>query len=99
MAEKKSAQEEAEQDMFQSVIEGLLPKITPMIKPATRKFTEFMNDGNTILLRSVNKQVFVYWIKTKDVDKFELKEGAEPAGSYSVDEFIEMIISGKFSDL
>ena len=95
----KTVEKDAQNDMFEALIESVIPLIQPLIKPATKKFTDFMNDGNMIMIRTVKKEVHVFHIKSKDVDKFEMKEGTEPAGIYPMDQFIESLISGNFGNL
>ena len=95
----KTVEKSSQDDMFETLIETVIPLIQPLIKPATKKFTDFMNDGNMIMIRTVKNEVHVFHIKSKDVDKFEMKEGTKPAGIYQMDQFIESMLSGNFGNL
>lgn len=96
IAKVQSEQDKAQEEVMYTLIETLLPKITPMIKPATRKFTEFMTDGNMVVIKAVQDQVHIFHLKENDVESFELKENAQPVGVYAVDDFIEMLLKGNF---
>lgn len=89
----------AQDEMVQTLIESVLPVIKPLMKPATKKFTEWMNEGNMIMIRSVKGEVNAFHIKSSDVESFKLKEGKEPVNIYNIEELIEKILSGNFSDL
>jgi hypothetical protein len=90
-------QNEAQALMIETLMETFLPKIKPFIAPATKKFTEFMQDDNMIMAKIVNGKVFFFHIKESSVSEFTLK--ADPINAYDIESFIEKIISGKFSDI
>lgn len=92
-----NAQEEAQNLMFETLLDTLMPKIKPAIGPATKKFTEFMKDGNMIVAKVVGDKVFFFHIREKDVASFEMNEGSSPVGSYQLDDFISKILTGNFS--
>ena len=88
---------QAQSEMMETIMENILPMVQPMIKPAAKKLTEFMNDGNMIIIRAVKGDVVAFHIKSADVDRFEFKEGKSPVNTYNIDELISGIIGGKFS--
>jgi hypothetical protein len=93
----RAEQEEFMNDNFQMLIEAIMPKITPMIKPASKKFTDFMNEGKMILIKPIEGIVHVFILNEEDVEDFELKEGKEPVAVHNMEEFLKDIISGKFN--
>lgn len=97
LAKVQTPQEEAQELMFTTLLETLMPKIKPAIGPATKKFTEFMKDGNMIVAKIVNDKVFFFHIKEKDIEAFDMKKGTSPVNSYDLEGFISNIISGNFS--
>jgi hypothetical protein len=85
--------------MSEGIAETILEKAAPFIKPATKRFSDFINDGNTLMVRAVKGKVNVFWIKQDAIESFSLKSGAEPSGVYDMEDFIQQVISGKFNNL
>lgn len=94
--ENSQEQSEAQALMFETLLETLMPKIKPAIGPATKKFTEFMSDGNMLIARYIKGKVFFFHIKESDVEQFELKPGSKPVNSYDVGGLVENILTGNF---
>lgn len=94
---KKTAENQAQSDMFQSIVESILPKVQPLIKPATEGLKKYINSGKMLLLKSIEGEPYVFVINESDVDTFTLKDDKSPDQSFEVEELIEKILSGDLS--